>query len=190
MLTGMLCLPTSNKAAGIVATIATFLAQGFFTWVRHPGYQGPSQADVQQGLMANTWSYPSEVLPLSLRTQGSAWTAVSSWAATFLVVEITPPGIANLNQYFYLLYVGFNLAMAVIVYFFYPETSGLSLEAVDVIFTDHYTSWRDSVKRSLIMRREARRGNQDVQHVSGGRAEAGLGQVQSSEVRENELKAR
>lgn len=31
LLTGMLCLPTSNKAGGIVATIATFLCQACFT---------------------------------------------------------------------------------------------------------------------------------------------------------------
>ena len=36
ILTGMLCLP-NNKAAGIVAVIVTFLAQGFFTWVSYDG---------------------------------------------------------------------------------------------------------------------------------------------------------
>lgn len=46
LLTIMLCLPTSNKAAGIVATFATFLAQGFFTWVRIllPRFPTPGQA--------------------------------------------------------------------------------------------------------------------------------------------------
>ena len=105
------------------------------------------------------------MLPLSLRTQGSAWTAAASWASTFLVVEITPVGIASLDQYFYLLFVGANILMALCVYFFYPETSGLPLEAVDVIFTEEYTTWRGAVKKSLEVRRNNKQGNLPLRDV-------------------------
>lgn len=64
-----------------------------------------------------------------------------------------------MNQYFYLLYVGANIIMAACVYFYYPETSGMSLEAVDVIFTGDYTTWRGAVKKSLRMRKAIRRGD-------------------------------
>jgi hypothetical protein len=142
--------------------------------------------------MANTWVYPSEVLPLALRTRGSAITACASWAATFLVVEITPPGkritacmskgvslrtlhfagIASMHQYFYLLYVGANYIMAACVYFFYPETQGLSLEAVDVIFTGDYVNWNGAVKKSLRLRQARRRGDVKLEdlHLSNNGA--------------------
>lgn len=58
--------------------------------------------------------------------------------------------------------------MVICVYWFYPETSGLSLEAVDVIFTEDYTSWRGAVKKSLELRKEAKRtGNKrnDLEHM-------------------------
>ncbi|KAM0754671.1 putative hexose carrier protein [Meredithblackwellia eburnea MCA 4105] len=126
-----------NKAAGIIATIATFLFQGFFTW----------------GTMATVWCYPSEVLPLSIRTRGAALAAASSWIFGFMIVQITPLGIDTMGRFFYILFTGFNYAMCIFVWWFFPETAGLSLEAVDEIFTDSsetpYISWRRAVKKSL-----------------------------------------
>ena len=54
--------------------------------------------------------------------------------------------------------------MAIVVYFLYPETAGLSLEAVDVIFTEDYTSWRGAIRRSLVMRKEAMRRDTEQAH--------------------------
>lgn len=47
---GLILIGTSNSRG--------VCGKGFFTW----------------GLMANTWAYPSEILPLPLRTRGSAYT--------------------------------------------------------------------------------------------------------------------
>ena len=69
----------------------------------------------------------------------------------FMVVEVTPPGIASLHWRFYIIWTVFNFAFIPIgkryisyppphssntstVYFFYPETAGRSLEDIDRVF--------------------------------------------------------
>lgn len=55
-----------------------------------------------------------------------------------MVVEITPPGIASLGWQFYIIWTVFNGAFVPIVYFFYPETAGRSLEDMDRLFIENH----------------------------------------------------
>ncbi|KAK5115902.1 hypothetical protein LTR62_000358 [Meristemomyces frigidus] len=80
--------------------------------------------------------YPSELLPLRLRIRGGALAVVSQWLWTFLVVEITPPMITNIGYRSYIVFAVINFCTIPVVYFFYPETSQLPLEAVDLLFAD------------------------------------------------------
>jgi len=52
------------------------------------------------------------------------------------VVEITPPALENIGYKTYIIFAVFNLVAAMIVYCFYPETSYLNLESVDLIFME------------------------------------------------------
>jgi hypothetical protein len=54
--------------------------------------------------------------------------------------------------------------MMVAVYFYYPETANLSLEAVDVIFIEDYAGWRGAVKKSLAMHKDAK-GRKDLEKL-------------------------
>lgn len=56
------------------------------------------------GQMATVWCYPSEILPLSLRTRGAALSTAFNWIFTFVVVEVTPVGVQNLGRFYYLIY--------------------------------------------------------------------------------------
>lgn len=49
-------------------------------------------------------------------------------------MEITPPALQNIGYKTYIIFAVFNLVAAFIVYCFYPETSCLNLESVDLIF--------------------------------------------------------
>lgn len=49
-------------------------------------------------------------------------------------MEITPPALQNIGYKTYIIFAVFNLAAAFIVYCFYPETSYLNLESVDLLF--------------------------------------------------------
>lgn len=55
----------------------------------------------------------------------------------FIVVEITPIGIRNLGWQFYIIWTVFNGAFVPLVYLFYPETAGRTLEDIDRYFMEH-----------------------------------------------------
>ena len=48
-----------------------------------------------------------------------------------MVVEITPDGVNNLRWKFYIIWTVLNASFVPIVYFFYPETAGRTLEDID-----------------------------------------------------------
>jgi hypothetical protein len=97
--------------------------------------------------MSNMWCYPSEILPLRIRQRGSALAVVWQWLITFLVVEITPVGIQNIGWKLYIVFCILNWATIVVVWFWYPETSGKTLESIDFLFASQ-TSLRQVVKQS------------------------------------------
>jgi hypothetical protein len=53
------------------------------------------------------------------------------------VVEITPIGISSLGWKFYIIWTVFNGAFVPLVYLFYPETAGRTLEDIDRYFMEH-----------------------------------------------------
>lgn len=50
------------------------------------------------------------------------------------MVEIAPPALDNIGYKTYIIFAVFNVVAASMVWCFYPETTGLSLETIDVIF--------------------------------------------------------
>ncbi|KAL1404841.1 hypothetical protein Q8F55_008451 [Vanrija albida] len=108
-----------NKAAGSAAIAFLFIYMGLFTI----------------GFQAVVWAYPSEILPLALRQKGSAISTACNWIFNYMVVQITPIGIKNIRYKFYIVFAVINACFLPPIYFFYPETAGLSLESVDKLFT-------------------------------------------------------
>ena len=108
-----------GKHAGIAATVMLFLFDFFFG----------------VGLLAIPWLLPPEYAPLAVRTRACSLATASNWIFTFLVVEITPVSIQNIGYKTYVYFAIFNAAFVPMVYFFYPETKGLSLEMIDRLFT-------------------------------------------------------
>lgn len=97
--------------------------------------------------MSNMWAYPSEILPIRLRQSGSAFAVVWQWLTTFLIVEITPVGIQNIGWKLYIVFCILNWATILVVYFYYPETAGKTLEQIDFMFASQ-TSLAQVVKLS------------------------------------------
>lgn len=115
-----ICVASNTTGGAIAAVVFVFLFEACFTW----------------GWMATVWIYPAEILPLRIRAKGAALAAAADFLGNFLVVEITPVGLQNLGWRFYIIWAVLNIANAVIVWCFYPETSGLRLEAIDNIFVE------------------------------------------------------
>lgn len=82
------------------------------------------------------WLYPPEILPLAIRAKGASLSTASNWAFNYLVGEVTPVLQAAIKWRLYLMHAGFCLLSFFIVYFFFPETSGVRLEDMDVLFGD------------------------------------------------------
>lgn len=53
-----------------------------------------------------------------------------------MMVEITPIALRNIGYKFYIILAVFNAVDAVIIYFLFPETKGLSLEEIDFSFAE------------------------------------------------------
>jgi hypothetical protein len=57
-----------------------------------------------------------------------------NWAINYVVILITPIGLANIGWKFYLVSMVFNFLSIFIVYFFFVETAMKSLEDIDLFF--------------------------------------------------------
>ncbi|KAJ5653462.1 hypothetical protein N7490_000465 [Penicillium lividum] len=114
-----------TEQSGIAAVFFVFAFEACFTW-------GGSHFSVSW--MATVWVYPAEILPLKIRSKGAALAAAADFLGNFIVVEITPPALENIGYKTYIIFALFNLVAAIIVYCFYPETSYLNLESVDLLF--------------------------------------------------------
>lgn len=108
----------SGTQAGIAAAVFLFIFNTCF---------GMSYLGV-------TWLLPPELLPLQIRAPGAAISTATNWAFNFMVVMITPVAFSTIGPYTYTIFAAINLLMVPVVYFFYPETAGRSLEEMDIIF--------------------------------------------------------
>ena len=114
-----------QRLLGIGAVLFFFLFNCFFgaTW------EGVS------------WLYPTEINSTQNRISGMSYGVATNWLINFGVVSITPLGIAELGSQFYIIWTVLNGLMVPIIYLFYPETSGRSLEDIDGMFEAHPTVW-------------------------------------------------
>ncbi|KAF9890846.1 hypothetical protein FE257_005417 [Aspergillus nanangensis] len=145
-----------SHAAGIVATLMLFLFNFFFG----------------VGLLAIPWLLPAEYAPLPIRTRSAALATATNWIFTFLVVEITPVSIDNIDYLTYVYFAVFNFCFLPLIYFFYPEPRNLTLEQVDLLFTGEKVQlhWHPSMGTAGDSNRRIAEAQKDpestnVQHV-------------------------
>ena len=102
------------------------------------------------GFLGLTFLFATEVAPLKQRVRITAIANATQWLCQFVVAQVTPPGTTNLGTKYYIIYAIINAAAVPIVYFFFPETSGRSLEEMDHIF-EQSRSFLDvvSISKSL-----------------------------------------
>ena len=98
-----------------------------------------------------------------------------------MVVEITPIGIDSIGWRFYIIWTVFNFSFVPIVYFFYPETSGRSLEEIDVIFARGFTNreWYVNVAKTMTKISHAEVEREAAQYGLALDEEKHVGSVQS-----------
>lgn len=104
--------PAKGAAVGLFIYIASFGA----TWLPLP------------------WLYPAEISPIKTRAKANAISTCTNWLFNFLIVMVTPIMIRNIGWGTYLFFACINACFFPVIYFFYPETAGRSLEEIDLIF--------------------------------------------------------
>ncbi|KAF6785181.1 sugar transporter [Colletotrichum sojae] len=110
----------NSRSLGILAVACFFLFNTFYA----------------QGFLAIPFFYPAEITTLRTRSRGVSLSVMSNWIFTFLVVMITPTATSNIGWKTYIIFAVLNLSFIPVIYFFFPGTSGISLEALDYLF-DH-----------------------------------------------------
>jgi sugar porter (SP) family MFS transporter len=125
---GALIPGTASAAKGAAVGLFTYI--GFFgaTWLPLP------------------WLYPAEINPLKTRAKANAVSTVSNWTWNFFIVMITPVLIKHISWGTYLFFAALNACFFPIIYFFYPETAGRTLEEIDLIFAKGHAENMNYVK--------------------------------------------
>ncbi|OAV91416.1 hypothetical protein PTTG_05678 [Puccinia triticina 1-1 BBBD Race 1] len=88
------------------------------------------------GFQATVWFYPPEILPQRVRAQGAALATACNWSLNFVVVECFPLATEKIGWKTYLIFMALNISFVPIMFIFYPETKGKSLEEIDLMFGD------------------------------------------------------
>ncbi|RYO79593.1 hypothetical protein DL766_001203 [Monosporascus sp. MC13-8B] len=110
---------TPSAARGAAVGLFTYIAFFGATWLPLP------------------WLYPAEINPLKTRAKANAVSTVSNWLWNFFIVMVTPVMVSNLGRSgwgTYLFFAVLNAIFFPIIFFFYPETAGRTLEEIDLIF--------------------------------------------------------
>lgn len=70
----------------------------------------------------------------------------------FLLTFFTPFIVNNIGYKYGYVFAGCNLLAALTVFFFYYESSGLSLEQIDIMYNDpHCKPWKSQSKSYLLL---------------------------------------
>merc|ERR1711939_791121 len=95
------------------------------------------------------WVYGAEVTPLAIRGQASSLGYAVQYIMNFMVVLVTPIGTDNIGGYYYIPWAISNGVTVIVLYFFFPEISGLSLEEIDLLFSDGKVRMRRSPSKPI-----------------------------------------
>lgn len=124
------------------------------------------------------WIYVSELFPLQQRALGNGLCAAANWIFNFGIGMFTPVAFVNITWKTYFIFATFCGAMAIHVFFMFPETHRKSLEEIDMMWNEHVPAWRSSKWEPSF-----RPNIDDIKAVNGGRAPS----IEKPEAAHNEL---
>ncbi|SGZ53333.1 CIC11C00000000158 [Sungouiella intermedia] len=121
---GCLVHTTQNSAKG--AAVGIFLFIFFFGFT----------------ILPLPWIYPPEINPLRTRTVATAVSTCTNWITNFGVVMFTPIFMNTSAWGAYLFFAVMNYLFIPVIFFFYPETAGRTLEEIDILFAKAHVDGR------------------------------------------------
>ncbi|KAA8611866.1 Sugar transporter STL1 [Pyrenophora tritici-repentis] len=112
--------PKSNSSAQIASALFVFLFNFF----------------IPIGFLGANFLYCTEVAPTRLRVPMSGISTANHWLWNFVVNMVTPVAIDTIGWQYYLVFLCISALILPVVFLFYPETMGRSLEELEVMFTE------------------------------------------------------
>lgn len=80
-----------------------------------------------------SWIYQSEIFPTAVRSRGSSVATATNWSLNLVFAQCSPVALTKIGSRYLYCFVGFNWAATFVVWLWYPETAGRSLEEVQVV---------------------------------------------------------
>ncbi|KAI0878611.1 general substrate transporter [Hypoxylon argillaceum] len=119
----------TNRSADVVCIV--------FIFVYAVGYS--------MGFGPAAWVYGAEIFPTAVRARGLNFSASGSSIGSIVAAQVWPVGIETIGSNIYFFFMTINFICIPIILLFYPETKGVSLEDMDILFKNqHFTSTHDA----------------------------------------------
>ncbi|KAI0805963.1 general substrate transporter [Irpex lacteus] len=83
-----------------------------------------------------SWVLASEVFPTKTRSMGTAVATCANWLFNILFSQVSNLAIENVSWKYYILFICLNAIDFVVIFLFFPETKGKSLEEMAQVFGD------------------------------------------------------
>lgn len=84
------------------------------------------------------WLIPSEIFPLETRSAGQAITVSTNMLFTFLIAQVFLAMLCAFKWGIFLFFAAWVVIMFFFTYFFIPETKGVPIEEMDLVWTKHW----------------------------------------------------
>ncbi|BEI80389.1 hypothetical protein CcaverHIS002_0109180 [Cutaneotrichosporon cavernicola] len=125
-------VPADKQKLGSNVLVAfAILHVSFFSW-----FWGPTP-----------WVLLGETFPLRVRPKAIALGAASNWFWNFMLGYFSPLIADDIGPLILLIFFGCLVAALIYVYFFIPETRGITLEQVDELYRSGTPAWRSTTWR-------------------------------------------
>ncbi|KAF2092375.1 general substrate transporter [Rhizodiscina lignyota] len=111
---------SSNKSGQAAAVAFLFIHVGFFSVC----------------IDATTYIYCTEIFPNYLRSRGSSMSVSGLFFATVIFTCAAPAGFGAIGWKYYLVFAILTFFMIIGIWFYWPETKGLSLDEINALFGD------------------------------------------------------
>jgi len=83
---------------------------------------------------ATVWIWTSEIFSMNVRAQAVGMASQTQNVANLIVQQFFPTFLNNCGFYAFYMFAGINILLAAFVWFFIPETKGVTLEEIDTLF--------------------------------------------------------
>jgi MFS family permease len=137
-------IDTKNHAAAILTIFFIFsyspcynLGYNALTYSESSRYPSPNGKPAYACVLA----YLVEIFPYIGRSRGISWFQFYGRGAGFFATYVNPIGLANITWRWLIVYCCWLVFEIVFIYFFFPETSGRTLEELSFCKSFHVVAW-------------------------------------------------